>query len=85
MKFVEIYRLEKADSPKILVVCKLIDGNVICEGNEAFIKNLEKEGIFNYSEESQKKLFFKDGLRFLDQLKHNFKSGYLLASKIKED
>lgn len=85
MKFVEIYRFKKADSPKMLAVCKLIDGNVVCEGDETFIKNLETDGIFDYSEKSQKKLFFKDGLRFLCQLKYNFKSGYLLASEIKEN
>lgn len=83
MNYVEIYKLENDGSQKILAVCKLSDNQVICEGDETFIQNLAEEGIRDYSSENKPKLFPKDGIKFLEQLKFNFKSGYLNASDIK--
>lgn len=84
MEYVEIYKLQNDGSQKILAVCKLIGDQIICEGDEVFIKNLTEEGIFDYmSGEARIKLFPKDGRKFLEQLKFNFKSGYLNASDIK--
>jgi len=86
MSFVEIYKLQNNGEQKIIVTCKLIEKTVICEGDEAFINNLKKDGILDYSsDDHNKKLFFKDGLKFLEQLKYNFKSGYLNASEVKEE
>ena len=49
------------------------------------VENLKAEGIKNYADESgDSRLFFKDGLKFLEQLKFNFKSGYLNASDVLE-
>lgn len=84
MELVEIYKLQNDGSQKILAVCKLVGEEVVCEGDEIFIKNLNQEGIFNYTTESREKVFPKDGRKFLEQLKFNFKSGYLNASDIKK-
>lgn len=84
MKIVEIYKLQNDGSQKVLATCKLINNVVVCEGDMVFINNLEKEGIKNYSQNGPDKLFLKDGLSFLEQLKYNFKSGYLNASDIIE-
>lgn len=84
MFFVEIYKLKNDSSQETIVICKLIGDKVECEGSELFIKNLEEEGILDYSGSKDKKLFFKDGILFLQQLKNNFRSGYLNASEVKK-
>lgn len=88
MKYVELYNLQNDGSQKVIVTCYLNDnGEVECEGDLTLAKNLKEEGVKDYSNiESviSSKLFFKDGLKFLEQLKFNFTSGYLNASEIKE-
>ncbi len=85
MKYVEFYKLNNDGSQLVIAKCLLNEnGEVICEGQENLIKNLEKNGIKNYMDKSGDKLFFKDGILFLEQLKYNFTSGYLNASDIKK-
>lgn len=84
MQFVEFYKLKNDGSQEIIATCTMAEDIVVCEGDEALIKNLEKDGILDYSQTPPQKIFPKDGLRFLEQLKYNFKSGYLNASEIKE-
>jgi len=84
MQFVEIYKLKNDGSQEIIATCELIQNTVVCKGDKTMIQSLEKEGIRDFSASEPKKLFPKDGLRFLEQLKYNFKSGYLMASDIKE-
>lgn len=83
MQFVEIYKLKNDGSQEILVVCKLIDNKVIFEGDKIFIQNLEQAGIWNCSQITAQRIYAGDGLIFLEQLKYNFKSGYLNASDVK--
>ena len=84
MSFVEIYKTKNDGTQEIMAICHLTDDFVVCEGNERLVKSLE-DGVLDYSsDDSNKKLFFKDGLKFLEQLKYNFKSGYLNASEVKE-
>jgi hypothetical protein len=86
MKFVEIYKLQNDGSQQIIARCDLVDGVVILSGEDAKLKSyLEEEGINYYSSGDRKKLFPKDGQAFLEQLKYNFKSGYLNASDILEE
>lgn len=85
MKFVEIYKIQNDGSQKIIATCKLVGESVLCEGDELFIGNLEKEGISDYLSKAPKKLFTKDGVAFLENLQFAFKSGYLVASEIKEE
>ena len=84
MKIVEIYKLQNDGSQKIVITCRLEIDKVICEGDRQFVDNLMSKGIFDYSQDSKKKIYPKDGLLFLEQLKYNFKSGYLNASDIKQ-
>lgn len=83
MKYVEIYKLNNDGSQKIIATCSFKRNQVVCKGNKNFVKSLEKDGIINYSNPPEK-LFLKNGLEFLEQLKFNFQSGYLNASDIKE-
>jgi hypothetical protein len=84
MPKVEIYKLNNDGSQTIIATCALDGEKVVCEGeNKTFIDNLEKDGITDHSSEERKKLYPKDGLKFLEQLQYNFKSGYLNASEVK--
>lgn len=87
MKYVELYKLQNDGSQKVIATCYLNDnGEAECEGNQTLVDNLRMEGIKDYSKTDRinpSKLFFKDGLKFLEQLKFNFASGYLNASDIK--
>ena len=86
MKYVEFYKLQNDGSQKVVATCYLNDnGEIVCEGNQVLSENIKKGGIKDYSSQDKKgQLFFKDGLKFLEQLKFNFTSGYLNASEIKE-
>ena len=85
MKYVEFYKLQNDGSQKIIATCRLNeDGQVECEGDSVFTGNLMKDGIKDYSTSEKSTLFFKDGLKFLEQLKFNFTSGYLNASEVME-
>lgn len=84
MKFVEIYKTQNDGSQKTVAVCKLENETAVCEGDEVLVKNLQEGGIYNYLENDDKKLFPKDGIKFLENLKFSFKSGYLNASDIME-
>ncbi len=84
MEYVELYKLNNDGTQNTIAVCRLNESGIVtCEGAEILIKNLERNGIKNYSATDEQKLFFKDGLRFLEQLKFNFNSGYLNASDVK--
>lgn len=84
MKKVELYKLENDGTQSVIAVCNLTEDKVVCEGDINFVANLEREGIRNYVSDSPERLFPKDGLEFLKQLKYAFKSGYLNASDVKE-
>ena len=84
MQYVEFYKLKNDGSQEVIATCGMKDGVVVCEGDEALIENLAKDGILDYSQAPPQKIFSKDGPRFLEQLKYNFKSGYLNASEMRE-
>ncbi len=85
MKFVEIYKLKNDGTQRVIAVCKMEGNKAVCEGDKIFTENLKKDGVFDYSKDSDKNLFFKDGIKFLSNLKFAFSSGYLNASDIKEE
>lgn len=85
MKFVEIYRLNDDGTQRVAAVCKLTDDHVVCEGDTALVDNLAMRGIADYTKPEMPKLFPADGIRFLEQLRFNFKSGYLNASDIQDE
>lgn len=85
MQYVEFYKLQNDGTQKIIATCRLADDGVIaCEGDEIFLGNLHDQGIKDYDNPSGSPLFFTDGLKFLEQLKFNFTSGYLNASEVKQ-
>lgn len=84
MKFVEIYKIENDGSQKVVATCKLTGKKIECEGDKVFIENLKIQGIPDYSSKPEKNIFPEDGIKFLENLKFAFKSGYLNASDIKE-
>ena len=85
MPFVEIYKTNNDGLQEIAAICELNKEFVVCKGEKIFIENLKKDGIYNYSRSPHQKIFPKDGLHFLEQLKYNFKSGYFNASEVKDD
>lgn len=85
MPYVEIYKLKNDGTQEVTVVCRLADNVVLCQGDKALTESLNNEGIKDYSKDMPTKLYPNDGLRFLEQLRFNFKSGYLNASEIKND
>lgn len=85
MKYVEIYKLQNDGEQKIIATCKLVDVGVECSGDEIFVKNLVEQGIKNYADLTHNETIFpKDGILFLENLKHAFKSGYLQATDVLE-
>ena len=85
MPLVEIYKLQNNGDQKVIVKCTLNAGSVLCEGDPVFVENLNKTGIRDYSDSSgAKKLFPKDGRKFLENLKYAFKSAYLSATDVEE-
>ncbi len=86
MPYVKFYKLQNDGSQTEMATCKLSAiSMVVCDGPEVFVKNLAEQGIKNYDDPDGSGLFFKDGLKFLEQLKFNFTSGYLNASDVIED
>ena len=86
MKYVEFYKLQNDGSQKIIAVCRLNEGGLVeCNGDPVFAGNLMRDGIKDYSSPEKPTLFFKDGLKFLEQLKFNFTFGYLNSSEVKDD
>ena len=85
MKYVEIYKLHNDGAQTIVAMCKLVGSSIECSGDEVFVKNLTEQGIKNYSDLSDgTNLFPKDGIKFLENLKLAFKSGYLQATEVLE-
>lgn len=84
MKFVEIYKLQNDGTQQIVCVCKFDGEKVFCEGEGLLVQNLESEGIWDNSVAPRKKVFPKDGMVFLENLRFNFSSGYLNGSEVKE-
>lgn len=85
MPFVEFYKLNNDGTQKVIAICRLDNDGVNCEGDSVFIGNLRDQGIKDYDDPKGDKLFFKDGIKFLEQLKFNFTSGYLNASGVQDD
>lgn len=81
MKKVEIYKLDNQGKQTLIAECRLINELVECVGEEKFIEFLNSEGVRDYTKTPPEQLFPKDGLKFLEQLKYNFKSGYLSATE----
>lgn len=81
MARVEIYRLKKGGFQEVVATCHLEDtGLVVCEGDSRFVQRLIKFGILDRTVKPAVKVLPTGGRRFLEALKNNFKSGYLVSS-----
>lgn len=85
MAEVKILKLNKDGTQKTIAVCRLEGEMVTCTGDEDLVQDLMSNGITDYSSNPPKKVFPKDGISFLRQLRHHFKSGYLNATAVLED
>lgn len=85
MPYVEIYKLQNDGTQKVVAICRSAGDRAVCEGEKSLIASLELGGIYDYSVASRAKLYPKDGMKFLENLKFNFKSGYLNASEVLKD
>lgn len=85
MPKVNIFKLDSTGQQNLLVVCELINGLVEITGDEGFAHNLRENGIQSYTGNQNTLLFPSDGRLFLEQLKFNFKSGYLMATDVLEN
>lgn len=87
MKYVEIYQLKDDGKQHVILTCTLSEGgNVKLSGDEGLMNRLKQEGILDYTKTDFSRLYpDKGGLKFLKQLAHNFRSGYLMASDIKDE
>ncbi len=85
MKQVTLYKLQNDGAQKTILKCFLDNEIVSFEGeNINFIKNIKTKGIKCYTDKNFKVVLPSDGLIFLENLKHNFNSGYLNASDVEE-
>lgn len=85
---VELFELDHDANQKKIATFKLTEENgvVEIEGNHehAIIKSIQWEGIFDYKYARPGKLFLQDGINFLENLKYQFRSGYLLATDVQK-
>ena len=86
--FVDLFELDSQAKQKKIATFKMGEENpnVEIEGDQYHpaIENLRGEGIFDYKNSSPSKLYPDDGLSFLENLKYNFRSGYLSASEVQK-
>lgn len=85
MKYVEIYQLKDDGKQHVILTCTLEGEVVKFSGDEGLAELMTQEGILDYSKPGFVRLYPNNGgLGFLEQLANNFRSGYLMASEIKE-
>lgn len=89
MYFVDLFELDSQAKQKKIATFKMNEdspNNVETEGDQyhPVIENLRGEGIFDYKKSNPGKLYPNDGLSFLENLKYNFRSGYLSASDVQK-
>lgn len=86
MPYVEFYKLQNDGSQIIIATCTLnVDGTAACD-NEKLTKDFVENGIRDRNDaKHETRLYTKDGLRFLENLRYAFSSGYLNASEVKND
>lgn len=87
--FVELFELDHNANQKKIATFKLLEGEgggVKIEGdnNHPVVGGIMGEGIFDYKFARPGKLYPYDGMNFLENLKYQFRSGYLLATEVKK-
>ena len=87
--FVDLFELDSQAKQTKIATFKMEEGGsnrVEVEGDQYHpaVENLRGEGIFDYKNSTPTKLYPDDGLSFLENLKYNFRSGYLSASEVQK-
>ena len=87
--FVDLFELDRDAQQKKIATFKLSEGDegkveIDCDSNNPVVENIKGEGIFDYKYARPGKLYPYDGMSFLENLKYQFRSGYLLATDVKE-
>jgi len=86
--FVELYELDNNAHQNKIATFRLTEesGVVEIDGDHehAIIKDIQWEGIFDYKYARPGKLYLYDGMKFLENLKYHFRSGYLLATDVEK-
>jgi len=87
--FVDLYELDSQSNQKKISTFKMDgdnSGGVEIEGDmrHPVVEGLQGEGIFDYKTSTPTKLYLNDGMSFLENLKYNFRSGYLSATDVKK-
>jgi len=86
--FVELFELDQNANQKKIATFKLSDESDVVQidgdHDHRVIVNIKGEGIFDYKYARPRKLYPYDGMNFLENLKYHFRSGYLLATDVKE-
>ena len=86
--FVELFELDSNANQKKIATFKLSEENGVVEiegeANHWVIVSIQGEGIFDYKYSRPGKLYPHDGISFLENLKYHFRSGYLLATDVKQ-
>lgn len=82
MPKVKIFKLNNNGDQEVVVTAELSGDVINFNGDKLFIKRLEDKGILDYKENTNKKLYPKDGKIFMENLKYNFNSGYFNATDI---
>ena len=87
--FVELYELDRDANQKKIATFKLLEENggmveIECDHEHPVITSIQFEGIFDYKYAHPGKLYPQDGMSFLENLKYQFRSGYLLATDVKQ-
>ena len=83
MKKVDIYKLHNDGSQSVIATCRIVGEEAVCEGDRIFVNNLAHDGVRQRGADGSEKILFpKDGLAFLEILSDTFASGYLNASAV---
>lgn len=89
MYFVDLYELDKSKHQKKVATFKFSEetfGSVQTEGeaNHPAIDSITREGILDFKFSRPGRLYPYDGMSFLENLKYNFRSGYLSATDVQQ-
>ncbi len=87
--FVDLFELDPKAKQKKIATFKMEEdrpGHIEIEGDEYHpaVESLKGEGIFDYKNCLPNKLYPHDGISFLENLKYNFRSGYLSATDVQK-
>lgn len=87
--FVDLYELDKSRHQRKVATFKFSEetfGSVQMEGeiNHPLISGITREGILDFKFSRPGRLYPYDGMSFLENLKYNFRSGYVSATDVQQ-